>query len=173
MANHLGHTTSVSDKDSIISGAIASFWKAFNLLMSDFGGLYSIIKCKLFKQYCCSFYGSNLWLLTSKRCYDICVAWRRALRKLWNVPCRTLAILSNNMPLEMSLDKRFIKFSNNVLNNSTGIIKSVASLSLYNPWSTFNRNNNYVYQMNGSSINESIVFKEWYDSISHVERELM
>ncbi len=47
----------------MISGAIASFWKAYNLLMSDFSGLYSVIKCKLFKQYC-SFYGSNLWILT-------------------------------------------------------------------------------------------------------------
>ncbi len=60
--------------------------------------------------------------LTSKRCWDICVAWRRALGKLWNVPYRThnkiLAILSNNLPLEMSLDKRFIKFSNNVLNHT-------------------------------------------------------
>ncbi len=27
-----------------------------------------------------------------------------------------LAILSNNLPLEMSLEKCFIKFSNNVLN---------------------------------------------------------
>ncbi len=108
--------------------------EAINLLMSDFGGLYSFIKCILFKQYCCSFYDSNLWLLTSKRCYDICVAWRRPLRKLWNVPYRThnkiLAIFSNNLPLEMSLDKHFIKFSNNVLNHNVGIIKSVASLSL-------------------------------------------
>ncbi len=117
-----------------------------------------------------------MWIaiLTSKRCHHICVAWRRALRKLWNVPYRThnkiLAISSNNMPLEMSLDKRFIKFSNNVLNHSTGIIKSIASLSLYIPWSTFNRNNNYVCQMYGSSINESSVFKVWYDSISDVER---
>ncbi len=55
MANHLGHTTSVSDKESMISGAIASFWKTFNLLMSDFDGLYSFIKFKLVKQYCCSF----------------------------------------------------------------------------------------------------------------------
>ncbi len=95
-------------------------------------------------------------------------------QKVRNVPYRThnkiLAILSNNMPLEMSLDKRFIKFSNNVLNHSTGIIKSIASLSLYNPWSTFNRNNNYVCQMYSSSINESSVFKVWYDSISDVER---
>ncbi len=70
----------------------------------------------------------------------------------------------------MSLDKRLIKFSNNVLNHSTGIIKSIASLSLYNTWSTFNRNNNYVCQMYGSSINESSVFKVWYHSISDVER---
>ncbi len=70
----------------------------------------------------------------------------------------------------MSLDKRFIKFSNNVLNHSTGIIKSIASLSLCNLWSTFNRNNNYVCQMYGSSINDSSVFKVWYDSISDVER---
>ncbi len=75
------------------------------------------------------------------------------------------------MPLEMSLDKRFIKFSNSVLNHSTGMIKSVASLSLYNHWSTFNRNNNYVGQMYGSSINESSVFKVCYDSISDVERD--
>ncbi len=70
----------------------------------------------------------------------------------------------------MSLDKRFIKFSNNVLNHRTGIIMSVASLSLYNPWSTFNRNNNYVCQIYGSSINESNIFKVSYDSISDVER---
>ncbi len=70
----------------------------------------------------------------------------------------------------MSLDKCFIKFSNNVLNHTTGIIKSVAFLSLYNPWSTYNRNNNYVCQMYGSSINESSIFKGWHDSISDVER---
>ncbi len=64
----------------------------------------------------------------------------------------------------------FIKFSSNVLNHSTGTIKSVASLSLYNSWTTFNRNNNYVCQMYCSSINESSVFKVWYDSISDVER---
>ncbi len=143
--------------------------------MSDFGDLYSFMKCKLFKQYCCSFYGSNLWLLTSKRCYDICIAWRRALRNLWNVRYRThnkiLAILSKTLPLEMSLDKCFIKFSNNVLNHSTGIIRSVASLSLHNPWSTFNRNINYVCWMYGPNKNESSIFKMWYDSIFDVERE--
>ncbi len=58
MATHLGHRTSVGDNDS----------------MPEFGGIYSFIKCKLFKQYWCSCYGSNLWPLTSKTCYNICVA---------------------------------------------------------------------------------------------------
>ncbi len=53
-----------------------------------------------------------------------------------------LAIISNNLPQEMS----FIKFSNNDLNHSKAIIESVASLSSYNPWSTFNRNYNYACQ---------------------------
>ncbi len=32
MADHRGHKTCVSDKDSMISAAITSFWKAFDLL---------------------------------------------------------------------------------------------------------------------------------------------
>ncbi len=70
IADHLDHRTS------------ASFWKVFNLLMSDFGGLYSFIKCKLFKESCCSFYGSKLWILASKICCDICIAWQKALKML-------------------------------------------------------------------------------------------
>ncbi len=61
MADHLGHISSASDEHSIISAAIASFWKAFSLLISDIGGLYSFIKSQLFKQYSSSFYGSYLW----------------------------------------------------------------------------------------------------------------
>ncbi len=68
--------------------------------------------------------------------------------KLGNVPFRThnniLAILSNNLPIEMSLQTHFITYSNNVLNHITGIIRSVVFLSLYNPWYTFNRNYYYV-----------------------------
>ena len=36
--------------------SVAQFWKAFNILRADFGTLYPYLQCKLFKQYCCSFY---------------------------------------------------------------------------------------------------------------------
>ncbi len=74
MATHLDNRFFVRVKDSIISAAIDSFWKTFNLLMSGFGGFYSFIMCRYFKQYCCSFQDSNVWPLASKICYDICVA---------------------------------------------------------------------------------------------------
>ncbi len=40
---------------------------------------------------------------------------------------------------------------------------------MYNPWSTLNRNYNYVNQRYGPSMNESSVIKMCYDSINDVE----
>ncbi len=45
---------------SIAKSAKASFWRRFNLFRSDLGHSYSFIKCKLFQQYCCSFYSAPL-----------------------------------------------------------------------------------------------------------------
>ena len=56
-AVHLGHTISSSNRESISLTAKSSFWKSFNSFISNFGHAYSFIKCTLFKQFCCSFYG--------------------------------------------------------------------------------------------------------------------
>ncbi len=61
----LGHNVFTNDKDSIPKSANASFWRSFNLFRSDLGHIYSFIKCKLFQQYCCSFYGAPLRSLIS------------------------------------------------------------------------------------------------------------
>ncbi len=55
MADHLGH----SDNDFMISAAIVRFWKAFTLFMSDFGCLYSFIKCKILNNIDVVVYDSN------------------------------------------------------------------------------------------------------------------
>ena len=57
-AVNLGHTISSSDRESILLTAKSSFWKNFNSFILNFGHKYSFIKCTLFKQFCCSFYGS-------------------------------------------------------------------------------------------------------------------
>lgn len=141
--------------------------------MSDFGAIYSFLKCKLFKQYCCSFYGSNLWLLNSNKCKDVCVSWRKALRNIWNVPYmthkRVVANLSDCLPLEYGLEKRFVKFANSLLNHKTNVVQSVAKQSLSNPQSVFNRNYRYVCHKYGANVNVHDVIKSWKNSISHIE----
>ena len=84
-AVHLGHTISSSDRESISLTAKSSFWKSFNSFISNFGHTYSFIKCSLFKQFCCSFYGSPLWNLNGPGVQSLCVDWRKSLRSLWRM----------------------------------------------------------------------------------------
>ena len=55
----------------------------YNMFIADFGHIKTNVKCNLFKQYCCSYYGAPLWDLQSKSVGTICTVWRKALRKLW------------------------------------------------------------------------------------------
>ncbi len=71
-AVHLGHRVSTQDIDSLVKSAINGFWRGFNLFTAKFGHTYGFVKCKLFKQYYCSYYGSHLWTLNGKG-FNLCV----------------------------------------------------------------------------------------------------
>ena len=71
-ATHLGHFISSPDKKSIVKSAKSCFWRSFNICMSDFGQVSYTVKCKLFNQYCCSFYGSPMWTLKSTIVESMC-----------------------------------------------------------------------------------------------------
>ncbi len=58
--DHFGHRLSKVDKSRMITAAESSFLEIFNLFMANFNQSYSIVKNKLFKQYCCSFYGAPI-----------------------------------------------------------------------------------------------------------------
>ena len=70
-AVHLGIST--SDRDSMILAAKRAFWKSYNNFVSNFGHLYSLLKISVFAPFCCSFYGSPLWLLNSTAVHSLCV----------------------------------------------------------------------------------------------------
>ncbi len=59
-AVHLGHCISTLNKKSLIDAAGAQFWKRCNIFSADFGHIYPFLQCRLFTQYCCSFYGAPL-----------------------------------------------------------------------------------------------------------------
>ena len=71
-AVYLGHNISTSDRDSMILAAKRAFWKSYNNFVSNFGHLYSLLKISVFAPFCCSFYGSPLWLLIAQQ-YILCV----------------------------------------------------------------------------------------------------
>ena len=69
---------------------------------------------RLFKVYCSSFYGCELWDLDNKQLHDFCIAWRKGLRRVWWLPNTTksdmLAVISDSIPVYDELCFRFLKF---------------------------------------------------------------
>ena len=51
-----------------------------NNVLCTFGKVYSFVM--LFKAYCSSFYGCELWDLDNKQLNDLCIAWRKGLRSV-------------------------------------------------------------------------------------------
>ncbi len=174
VAMHLGHLISSVDQDSITANAIAKFWRSFNMFMADFGNLYSVIKSKLFKQYCCSFYGAPLFLLSDNKTKSLCTSWRRALRKLWKVDpmthCDIVAALADCMPLEMQLECRFIKFFNDANQHRCSIIRTISEMAKENPWSVSGDNFRSIcfkYNMYDFNMDSNKLCKIYYDSLGY------
>ena len=105
------------------------------MFMADFSYIKMNVKCNLFKQYCCSYYGAALWDLQSKSVGTICTAWRKALRELWGLAPLThgdvIALLSDSLPLLVILKQRFSKFIHKAMNHNSPIINSVAICPLH------------------------------------------
>ena len=98
---HLGHFISSTDKKGIVKSAKYCFGRSFKILRSDLGQLSYTVKCKLFNQYCCSFYGPPLWSLKSTIVESMCVDWRKAFRS----HCDLITAVSNQTWLILSLRK--------------------------------------------------------------------
>ena len=165
-ADHLGHRLSSTDSNSMINAAVASFWKSFNMFMGNFSQCYAGVKSKLFRQYCCSFYGSPLWSLNEKDCSKICVAWRKALKVIWNIPHMThrklVALLSEGMPLELQLKIRFHKFVVKALEHKNSIVRHITEHACINPMSVCGRN----WRDNVMTLSVNDLCSSWTDSVT-------
>ncbi len=118
------------DKECTVNAAKYSFWRSFNLFISDYGHIYSFLKNELFRQYCCSYYVLPLWPLQSDGVESLCVSWRKALRIIWKVHpqihCDVIGALSGQKQLILSLRARFVKNFNKCLEHDKNVVKSVA-----------------------------------------------
>ena len=78
---HLGNFFNTDNNcTSDINYKCSSFIGYFNKMMSHYSHLQPDVLCRLFKSYCCFFYGSFLWQYNSKGIEKMCITWNKAVR---------------------------------------------------------------------------------------------
>jgi len=132
---HLGHTiTDTLDDGPDISKRLGNFIGQVNDVLCFFGKLTSDVKARLFRAYCSSYYGCELWDLSGRSLSTFCAAWRKGARRIWNLPYRThchlLPLLCNCIPIFDEICRRSLKFLQSCLFHNTMLVRSVAQFSL-------------------------------------------
>ena len=125
-AMYLGHKLHTKNtQDVLIDHAIEKLNGSFHGFMSRFRSCNVTCKNKLFHQYCSSMYGSQLWQMSNaERVYS---KWRKYHRIILNVVntthCDLLPLIADNMPLECSLDLKYMSFYKSIISSENSIIK--------------------------------------------------
>ena len=126
---HLGNYFDTSLTDELdCQMKISSFIGNVNKLNANFGHLHKDAICRLYKSYCCSFYGSQSWRIDSLYFLKVCTAWNKGVRRIVNVPYRThtwmLGPLLNQSHLRYQLQHRTIRFLHGMAHSSNHIVKT-------------------------------------------------
>jgi len=94
---HLGHIiANRRDDDADIMSRRNCMVAQINTVLCYFGNLSAPTKLKLMNSYCTgsSFYGCDLWDLTNGCTNNICVTWRKRIRRVW--VCHIIHIVTFN-----------------------------------------------------------------------------
>lgn len=127
---HLGHifNANMLDDDDI-SARRNSFIGQANTFMCNFSKIDVSVRNMLFKTYCSSHYGAELWDLTNCKIEDYCIAWRKGLRKVWRLPCDSscsnVALVSDTVPLLDELCRRVMNFIYSCLNCDSHFVREI------------------------------------------------
>lgn len=129
---HLGNVIGNLTQRDIISRITNDFLTRVNMVKSHFKNIPTDTMYFLFKTYCMPLYGSQLWDLGSTAMNIFYVAWRKSVRYLLNIPRRThcslLHYICDDVPINIQLCIRFIKFLLSLPNTNNPLIKTCHEL---------------------------------------------
>ena len=165
---HLGNTlNSSSIEHAMLDSAIIDLNVKTNNLLSEFSFSESITLSRLFKSYCMNVYGSSLWRYNNHNNIErFCIAWRKAIRRLWKIPYRThnaLVYLINECnSISIILEKRCVKFLWNLLNSDNVLFRRICRYSIHNSNTTMRENIRYfTYKYN-------ILYDDWFNNLNNI-----
>ena len=111
-----------------------------NDVLCFFGKVSCDVKARLFRAYCTSFYGCELWDLSGGSLSAFCTAWRKASRRIWNLPCRTHTVTYCRFyVIACRYSTKYAeghKFLQTCSFHNTSLIRSVAQFSLTEGWNS-------------------------------------
>jgi len=98
--------------------------------------LYTTVKLKFLKSYCTSIYVAELWALDRANIETFCVAWRKALRRLLQLPYNSHSYffpsLSDTLHVYDDICKHSIKFSATTLVSSNMLVQLIVCMFVCN-----------------------------------------
>jgi hypothetical protein len=145
---YLGIPFNVKDNTAAVSNGTNAFIRSFNAVNRLFYSVHHEVKYNLFKCYCMSLYGCTMWDLQSKAVENFYTQWRKCIRILYNLPSRThnrfLNVINNEIPVNLQLFRRHIKFVQNIFKCNNKVINVCADLALSGSCSTLCNNMNYI-----------------------------
>ena len=149
---HLGHVLcSTLDDSGGISARRRNFCLRANYFFARFNHVIPALKCHLFQTCCQSFYGSQIWDLQNAILNAFGIFWRKAVRQLWDMPCRThrpfLPYLMSGKKFVSILASRFVSFANSCFSNLKNKILFIARNACLSPQHHFCSNLYFVHNL--------------------------
>ena len=131
-------------------------------------------------QYCGSLYGSQLWPLWHSNMDLFYAQWRKALRTTWSLPyrshCILLPLITDTMPIEVSMFQRVFNFYNKAIKSPNKIVSYIARNCRFVQSSAMGNNLKYMeYKCNLQSGNlidlsvlefKKICLNKWCENVN-------
>jgi len=155
---HLGNLIGFNANRLNILNCIYDLNRRVNSLVYHFHNSHPKVIYFLFKTYCMSLYGSVLWDYANRHSNLIYTAWRKAIRKIFNLPYRThsrlLSDICNDSPIDVQLHNRVVKFIHGASSNGNETLNLLVRLVLYGNTSPVGNSINVIcHKYNISRIN--------------------